>query len=1432
MKKIVLIACAYFFSINALLAQQSFRQILSSSKNYNTIVSQAEQYFRNKHPNLTQKQMSEGPNRDGEFVKFKRWQSFWKKSLTADGNLGDISAYWKKKATDSSNVRAPQSPYASVSWTNLSYENYIVSQIGLGRTTSIGFYPTNPNIFYVGAAIGGIWRTVNGGQTYTPLGDELPFMAVSSIIVNKDIPQFIYIAVSDHVWYGPSGIGVYKSINNGATWQPTALSFELENDIRIYWMEADPNNSNKMFVATSDGLYRTDNGFITVARVNSLNTFDVKINKGNSSIVYQCGNNGEFLRSTNGGDNFSLVQDFGNGNVYAATTSLNTSKVYARNGNTLYKSTNNGASFSATTNTLPEGNSVLAFSPANENILLTGNFETQRSDNDGVSFSATSQWLGNNSLPLIHVDQRNIFTNPLQPDFVYYCNDGGVYRYVVSTNQFVNLCDDLLITQFYDIAVSQSNANVIGGGSQDNGNVFRDSTGTWDEYAPTGDGMNQEIDPSNSNIRYWAYQFGELHRWVNNGNTHISPPGLAGQGAWETPFKLDPNNSNRIVAGYNKVYESLNRGTNWTDISGSANFGGNLEQLAIAKSNSNRIYAAIANNLFVKDVSGNTWTAKSLPGPSISDLEVDPLDMNLVYVTVPGFINGSKVFKSLDAGTTWINISGTLPNISTGAIEIYESIAGGLFVGTDAGVYYRDNTLGDWQLYGKLPHTRVEDIEIQYAEKLIRIGTHGRGVLEAPIIIKKCDYGDPDADNDGVCDANDVCPGFNNNLEGTPCDDGDPNTIGEKYINCECTGGGSNAAYCFAAGSAGTGGDWIRRIRLNTLDHSSVQTLYSNFKNHSTFLGAGSIYTLTVNMNYSFPDNKVYAWIDYDRDGTFEPSELISMSALDANHQSQGLVNVPSTIGTLATTMRVRTIYANPNNPAPCGNLYAGEVEDYTIDFTNCAASGHLGTGSDWINRVKLNTIDNTSVQTFYSDFKHLSTDLARGESYPVEVRMNGAFVPNDVYVWIDYNHNSIFESSERIIMSKPAVGPNAVSSGVVNIPSDALPGKTIMRVRSQFDDPDAPQPCGSSQAGEVEDYTINITYCAAKGAAGTGDDFIKRVSLNTISNISGKLAYSNFKNISTELTRGASYPIEVEINYGFNPDSAYVWIDYNKDGQFANSEQTIMSKLPVQWNSVANGTVQVPESAIQGQTVMRVRVIYASPNTANSCGEYDGEAEDYTVNLTYCGGIGSAGTTADWIANVSVNEINNNSVQTGYSNFKNLSTPLYRNNSYELKVNINYAFDLDTVYAWVDYDKNNSFTSNERISMSNLVANGNSTSTGVINVPTGTALGENSLRVRVLYGNPNPPDPCNAYFGEVEDYTLVFTDNQGAGPCTTQVVLGKEYGSLASGIYKAETTIVSTSKILNGNNVRLKAGASITLNPGFNSDTGSVLSLTIEPCN
>lgn len=908
-----------FLLCGPLFSQTIIRDILPQRGSFSEITQQADQYFAEKHPGKSKSDLTAGEHRDGDFVKYERWKSYWRHQLNDDGTLGDPTAYHRKKQ----GPEKMNNPFQAIAWSNISNENYITGQISLGRTTSLAFHPFNPDVFYVGAAIGGIWKTEDGGSTYVPLGDDLPFLAISSIVVDANDPNTIYIAVSDHVWYGPPSIGIYKSTDGGTTWAPTSLAFSFEENVRIYWMEAAPDNTDKLYVATDAGLFVTTDGFATHSQVNTLDVRDFKFHANNGNTLFFGTGNGKFFRSTDGGANFFEIADFGNSEVKIFISESNPTKVGARSGSTIYISSNTGGSF-PTSYAAPENNMVFAFSPSNSNLLLGGNFEIYRSDNGGQNFTQISHWLGSSGLPLIHVDQRNMFYNPLLPSSVYFCNDGGVYRYDSDIASFTDLSDGLVITQFYDIAVAQTNSNVVSGGSQDNGSMFRDENGVWDDFAWTGDGMNTIIDETDHNVRYWEYQLGGIHRYTNGTNTSIAPLGV-GDGAWETPYKLDPTDQNHIVIAYDRVFESFNRGNSWTAISGVLDSGNDMEQMAIAPSNPERIYVSRYNLLFVKDTASNAWVQKSTPvNQPIVDIEVDFLDKDVVYIIYSGYSSGNKVFVSEDAGDTWTNLSANLPNVSFDALELYENVDKGIFIGSDNGVYYGSAKVPGWTLYGTLPNTRVKDIEIQYANQLLRVGTHGRGVLEAPINVPLCD-----TDGDGVCDEFDVCPFFDDAVVGEPCDDGNPNTTGEIITpSCNCEAVVSTITPCSAAGASGTGGDWINNVSVSNLNHASGQTFYSDFRSHYAYLEEDSTYTLQVGLNYSFSLDSVFAWIDYNMDGTFSNDEAIQMSFPNAAHVSTGTVNVPNLGMFGPTTMRTRVIYGASGDP--CGD-YFGEVEDYSV---------------------------------------------------------------------------------------------------------------------------------------------------------------------------------------------------------------------------------------------------------------------------------------------------------------------------------------------------------------------------------------------------------------------------------------------------------------------------------------------------------------------
>ena len=128
----------------ALSGQSSLEEIFRSSRDFYKIVADAEVYFDRKYPGLTPWERTVGEHRDGEYVKFMRWRSFWEDRLNADGTLGNPTAHFIEKEKNTSRAKTVN-PYENVPWTNISYLGYIDDQIGLGRTTSLAFHPTDPN---------------------------------------------------------------------------------------------------------------------------------------------------------------------------------------------------------------------------------------------------------------------------------------------------------------------------------------------------------------------------------------------------------------------------------------------------------------------------------------------------------------------------------------------------------------------------------------------------------------------------------------------------------------------------------------------------------------------------------------------------------------------------------------------------------------------------------------------------------------------------------------------------------------------------------------------------------------------------------------------------------------------------------------------------------------------------------------------------------------------------------------------------------------------------------------------------------------------------------------------------------------------------------------------------------------------------------------
>ena len=289
-------------------------------------------------------------------------------------------------------------------------------------------------------------------------------------------------------------------------------------------------------------------------------------------------------------------------------------------------------------------------------------------------------------------------------------------------------------------------------------------------------------------------------------------------------------------------------------------------------------------------------------------------------------------------------------------------------------------------------------------------------------------------------------------------------------------------------------------------------------------------------------------------------------------------------------------------------------------------AGGYCAASSDsdqyeYISNVTVGTINNTSGASPYSDYTGVSTELTRGEAHGFSVTI-GSFYDSDIGgLWIDWNQDEDFEDANEAI-TDAWQGSNPFTT-MINVPSGAALGATRLRVRIQDGDHDPNlSPCGTTQYGEVEDYTVVVVeggggeYCDASSNS-TQYEHINNVTVGAIDHDSGATSYSDFTYLSTELARDEGHSFSLSIGTPYASDIGGLWIDWNQDEDFADTSETITTA----WsgNGPYTTTITVPGWATLGATRLRARIQDSNYDpTLSPCDATSyGEVEDYTVVVT-----------------------------------------------------------------------------------------------------------------------------------------------------------------------------------------------------------------------
>ena len=633
---------------------------------------------------------------------------------------------------------------------------------GNGRINCIEFDPNNEDVFWVGAPGGGLWKTTDGGLSWSTNTDNLPVLGVSDILIDPTNTDIMYIATGDAHGSDTYSIGVLKSWDGGVTWDTTGLSYNVSQSNEISKLEMNPNNPDSIFAATGDNIMLTIDGGSNWLPVGPSGRWrDIHYKPGNTNILYamkQTSGTSNVYRSVDAGASWQVcdngISSINKRRPLIAVTPSNPEVIYALfsdNGwgfHGLYKSSDGGDNWllqSDTPNILgrdTDGSSTggqswydmsLAVSNEDENHIIVGGINLWESFDGGISWNISGSSGNSSDYSYMHVDQHAAEFNPLN-NVAYVGNDGGVYKYFNTLNTWIDISDGLEISQFYKLGLSSISDYTLVVGAQDNGTERLTGT-TW-EAIRGADGMECIIDPYNDDIIYSSSQYGGIKVSYNGGVDWNNIKPVSYEGAWVTPYKMHPLDNNVLVAGYNVVYKSNTAAASWDSISPTY---GQLKTIALAPSDLDYIYAATYSGLWVTKDNGVNWNyiKTGLPAGSISDVTVSNTNPDRVFVTLSSFNENDKVFESNDAGDTWVNISGTqLPNLPVNCIVFQSYAKDDLYIGTDIGVYHKDSTMTEWQLFNNgLPHVSVRELEIQYTAGKIRAATFGRGVWESDLNI-------------------------------------------------------------------------------------------------------------------------------------------------------------------------------------------------------------------------------------------------------------------------------------------------------------------------------------------------------------------------------------------------------------------------------------------------------------------------------------------------------------------------------------------------------------------------------------------------------------------------------------------------------------------------------------------------------------------------
>ncbi len=648
-----------------------------------------------------------------------------------------------------------------------------------GRVNAMAYDPVVAGTYYMATAGGGLWRSTNSGQNWTPLSDGWTSLQTSSIAIDPTDHNTIYVGTGDFDGQGSLGFGIMKTTDGGATWKNIGAS--QFGRFAVKAIAIDPENPQILTVAPGHGpgyygyLWRSTDGgatwksVLTVQAPWSALSYSVADANG-SRHLYATGHlyGGQVYRSDDRGITWTkLAPPLSNVNWYdhdslrIAASAVDAQTVYLIDGfdQKLFVSRDAGATWTNTTSNFSNqwqqawydlhlecGSRLVGGVPTD--TLYVGLIDLSQSRDGG----ATWQNLGGPTYTgnaILHNDQHFLALNPNGLGEALVGCDGGAFRLNdnLSTNvwSFNSLNRIAGATQYYRMAVHPTDPTRILGGAQDNATPA--ALGNLSAWRNVGGGDGGFCAIKNSNIQFATSQNLGLSRTDNgwSGSYGIAPNIGGDKVAFIAPITLDAA-ANYLYAGTNHLYQYNIAQNTWAAPLGSQLLASNvLLAIGVAPSNPNRLYTGSdSGEVWTSGDGGATWrrvdsiTSYRIPNRAVTSFAPSPTAPTSVLVGVSGTGTG-HLWRCIDvtAGSPlWFNVSGSgataLPDVALNSIALdTDSPATTWYVATDVGVFMTTDTGSHWANMTAplgLPNVQVNDLQTQAATKTLYAATYGRGI--------------------------------------------------------------------------------------------------------------------------------------------------------------------------------------------------------------------------------------------------------------------------------------------------------------------------------------------------------------------------------------------------------------------------------------------------------------------------------------------------------------------------------------------------------------------------------------------------------------------------------------------------------------------------------------------------------------------------------